>query len=281
MFNYRLSSIDKKFYDYRYGFNGYENDDEVKGNGSSLSTTFRSYDPRLGRWLSTDPITHAMYSPYSAFDNNPIYYKDPSGADSETTQHKPPRRNKNFTGTRGLFKFLGIDRGKYTGKLTRNGKKFYKVRDVEIIEREKVGTEIEKHSSTKNYPVANGDLIDLNNDRIEEGSLLLMSRRSGTLIVSSDSKGGSNVEIGVYNERTNSLSRTIYSGVVPGGGEASINYTLGANEQIMKINKPTLSLATTTTFSERLIITTTTKKVTYRDVAPVKKKKRNFRIMRL
>ena len=29
------------------------------------------------------PVVHEMYSPYSAFDNNPIYYVDPSGANSE------------------------------------------------------------------------------------------------------------------------------------------------------------------------------------------------------
>ncbi len=71
---------------YRYGFNGMEKDDEVKGNGNSYTTEFRQYDPRLGRWLSLDPVTHHHFSPYSAFDNNPIYWADPSGADAI----KPP-----------------------------------------------------------------------------------------------------------------------------------------------------------------------------------------------
>jgi len=43
--------------EYRYGFNGMEKDDEVKGKGNSYTTHFRMLDPRLGRWLSTDPIT--------------------------------------------------------------------------------------------------------------------------------------------------------------------------------------------------------------------------------
>ena len=69
---------------YRYGFNGIEKDDEIKsGRGNSYSTTFRQYDPRLGRWLSLDPVKHHHYTPYSAFDDNPIYYIDPSGADGE------------------------------------------------------------------------------------------------------------------------------------------------------------------------------------------------------
>jgi len=68
---------------YRYGFNGMEKDDEAKGEGNSYTTPFRQYDPRLGRWFSTDPVIHHSMSAYCAFDNNPIYFADPLGADSE------------------------------------------------------------------------------------------------------------------------------------------------------------------------------------------------------
>lgn len=67
---------------YRYGFNGMERDDEIKGSGNSYTTEFRLLDPRLGRWPSTDPVTHAQFSPYSTFDNNPIYWIDPAGANA-------------------------------------------------------------------------------------------------------------------------------------------------------------------------------------------------------
>ena len=69
--------------DFRYGYNGMEGDPELKGRGNSYTTEFRQYDPRIGRWWSIDPKTHHEYSPYSAFDNNPIYYVDPEGEDSE------------------------------------------------------------------------------------------------------------------------------------------------------------------------------------------------------
>ncbi|WMJ74874.1 RHS repeat-associated core domain-containing protein [Cytophagaceae bacterium ABcell3] len=68
---------------YRYGFNGMEKDDEVKGAGNSYTTFERQYDARIARWISTDPIFHEYQSAYAAFDNNPIYYRDPSGASSE------------------------------------------------------------------------------------------------------------------------------------------------------------------------------------------------------
>jgi RHS repeat-associated protein len=64
---------------YRYGFNGMEKDDEVKGSGNSYTTEFRQYDPRLGRWLSDEPKPVAWESGYAAFRNNPICFVDPNG----------------------------------------------------------------------------------------------------------------------------------------------------------------------------------------------------------
>jgi RHS repeat-associated protein len=68
---------------YRYGFNGKENDNEVKGIGNSIDFGDRSYDPRLGRWLSLDPLM-AKYpgmSPYNFAAGNPILYIDKDGQD--------------------------------------------------------------------------------------------------------------------------------------------------------------------------------------------------------
>ena len=66
---------------YGYGFNGMEKDDEVSGEGNSYTMEFRQYDPRLGGWLTLDPLVRSFpwQSPYVAFDNNPIYYTDPHG----------------------------------------------------------------------------------------------------------------------------------------------------------------------------------------------------------
>ncbi len=42
--------------DYRYGFNGHEKDDEVRGTkGASYDFGARMYDPRVARFLSSDP----------------------------------------------------------------------------------------------------------------------------------------------------------------------------------------------------------------------------------
>jgi RHS repeat-associated protein len=66
---------------YRYGFNGKENDNEVKGEGNSLDFGARIYDPRIGRWLSKDPLQkkYPDLSPYNYCANSPIVFVDPNG----------------------------------------------------------------------------------------------------------------------------------------------------------------------------------------------------------
>jgi RHS repeat-associated protein len=63
-----------------------EKDPEIKGEGNSYTTEFRQYDPRLGRWLSLDPLMTKFpwMSPYVAFDNNPVLYNDPLGLESNS-----------------------------------------------------------------------------------------------------------------------------------------------------------------------------------------------------
>ena len=69
--------------DYRYGFNGMEKDDELKGEGNSYDFGARMYDPRIGRWFSIDNL-HKKYpdlSPYSFTNNNPVVFVDYDGND--------------------------------------------------------------------------------------------------------------------------------------------------------------------------------------------------------
>lgn len=69
--------------DYRFGFNGKENDNETYGTGNALDFGSRIYDPRVGRWLSTDPLQskYAGLNPYNYCANNPLYFIDPDGKD--------------------------------------------------------------------------------------------------------------------------------------------------------------------------------------------------------
>ena len=66
-------------YGYRYGYQGSEKDDNIKGKGNSYTTYFRQFDVRLGRWLSIDLKLNAWESPYASMGLNPIWRNDPLG----------------------------------------------------------------------------------------------------------------------------------------------------------------------------------------------------------
>jgi RHS repeat-associated protein len=70
---------------YRYGFNGKEKSDEVYGEGNVYDYGFRIYNPRLGRFLSVDPLTksYPWYTPYQFAGNKPIIAVDLDGLEEK------------------------------------------------------------------------------------------------------------------------------------------------------------------------------------------------------
>src|SRR5690606_37986839 len=67
--------------EYQYKYNGQEWQDELGLNMYAMD--LRQYDPAIARWVVQDPIVHHSMSPYNSFDNNPVFWADPSGADSQ------------------------------------------------------------------------------------------------------------------------------------------------------------------------------------------------------
>ncbi len=69
--------------DYRYGFQGQEMDDEIKGEGNSLNYTFRMHDPRVGRFFAIDPLfkEYPWNSSYAFSENRLIDAIDLEGAE--------------------------------------------------------------------------------------------------------------------------------------------------------------------------------------------------------
>lgn len=59
---------------YRYGFQGQESDDEIKGAGNSYNYTYRMHDPRIGRFFAVDPLSkdYPWNSPYAFSENQVI-----------------------------------------------------------------------------------------------------------------------------------------------------------------------------------------------------------------
>ncbi|RAJ02326.1 RHS repeat-associated protein [Chitinophaga skermanii] len=66
---------------YRYGFNGKENDNEVKGDGNQQDYGMRIYDPRIGKFFSVDPLSikYPDLAPYQFAANTPIAAIDWNG----------------------------------------------------------------------------------------------------------------------------------------------------------------------------------------------------------
>jgi RHS repeat-associated protein len=75
---------------YRYGFNGKEKDNEVKGEGNQYDYGMRIYDPRVGRFLSTDPLQkqYPELTPYQFASNSPIEAIDLDGLEMYAINRK-------------------------------------------------------------------------------------------------------------------------------------------------------------------------------------------------
>ncbi|WP_222165492.1 RHS repeat-associated core domain-containing protein [Edaphocola aurantiacus] len=66
---------------YRFGFNGQEKDNELKGVGNSINYKARMQDTRVAKFLSLDPLSQKfpMLTPYQFASNNPILNVDLDG----------------------------------------------------------------------------------------------------------------------------------------------------------------------------------------------------------
>ncbi|MHA7060244.1 RHS repeat-associated core domain-containing protein [Aquimarina sp. M1] len=68
--------------EHQYKYNGTELTSDLGYNMYEMP--LRAYDPAIARWNRIDPVVHHGLSPYNAFDNNPVFYSDPSGGNSWT-----------------------------------------------------------------------------------------------------------------------------------------------------------------------------------------------------
>jgi RHS repeat-associated protein len=110
---------------YKYGFNGKENDNEVKGgDGTQQDYGMRVYDNRLGRFLSVDPLTQSFpfYTPYQFAGNTPIQAIDIDGLEDI---HYIFVWVKNATGKEAVLKVAGWSEGTPTGKIDKEGNLIY------------------------------------------------------------------------------------------------------------------------------------------------------------
>ncbi|WP_024771412.1 polymorphic toxin-type HINT domain-containing protein [Aquimarina macrocephali] len=130
--------------DYRYGFQGQEQDNEIKGEGNSVNFKYRMHDPRLNRFFARDPMSRSFpwNSPYAFSENRLIdgleleglevflpnaekvdYDEDGDGEFGwDDALSSPSKFGINalvslYNGASGIFNYLGrLDEANNTGK---------------------------------------------------------------------------------------------------------------------------------------------------------------------
>ena len=123
---------------YRYGFNGKENDDDVKGKGNQQNYGERIYDPRLGKFLSPDPLArkYPMLSTYQFASNRPIDGMDLDGleytqASSFRLQYHTPMYSNMFDNKTATTIKVQTNQTTTLG-ITKNTPDFYKANPIPV-----------------------------------------------------------------------------------------------------------------------------------------------------
>lgn len=115
----QICNSDEFSRDYRFGFNGQEKDNEIKGAGNSLDFGARIYDSKLGTWLSVDKYKKPHLSSYQFGGGNPIAFVDPDG----NTEYYYNGKHVGSDG--GRNNMIGLVKSKSIAKAMEKGKYNY------------------------------------------------------------------------------------------------------------------------------------------------------------
>jgi RHS repeat-associated protein len=97
--------------DYRYGYQGQETDDEIKGEGNSVNYKYRMHDPRIGRFFAVDPLAaeYPWNSPYAFSENVVIHMVELEGLEASSTKDKAKDTESGKTEITMTFKLKAVD----------------------------------------------------------------------------------------------------------------------------------------------------------------------------
>lgn len=141
----------------RYGFNGQEKDDEIKGEGNIYEFKERVYDSRLGKFFSPDPLYRSFpwNSTYAFAENSPI-----AGIDLE-----------------GLEFFYAAD-GKYLGKI---GTSHQVYTAEKIVNKTREVTDASGNKKIEHYQEAvNGKSLNITHDKFATAANVVKHESSGS-----------------------------------------------------------------------------------------------------
>ena len=97
--------------EYRFGYQGQEKDDEVKGEGNSLNYEYRMHDPRVGRFFTVDPLfkNYAHNSPYAFSENRVLDGIELEGREFSRTETFNPQTGKKDIVINLTFRIIKAD----------------------------------------------------------------------------------------------------------------------------------------------------------------------------
>jgi len=141
-----MASVSKG--EYRYGFNGMEKDNELKGEGNSYSYAYRLYDSRLGLFYGIDQLAYdyCWLSPFHFAGLNPVMNYDLEGLQ--------PRRANNVA---------------YLRRTSPISIKTTEYRVKQSIKRSNIKLPNNGHPSERSKPSINQQAIILNENPPHEG----------------------------------------------------------------------------------------------------------------
>lgn len=257
---------------YRYGFNGYEKDDEVKSvAGGHISFEDYGYDPRIARRWNMDPLWKSFpyQSPYVYALNNPIKFIDIDGKGPKDGVHTDVTVKLKVTTDKGV-QFIVVTKTFYEnirprqakGLEERGGNGWYEAVNTNLTEKQVRGLKtadprVEKVFGADTPPKDNILVGDQNG-----GSRVTPTNPKGTITVDAIGNDGEVISFGYYDAEGNPVvveSKTVANGaaqiirkfdVTNGDGGLFVNDNLTPSPN----NNSGLSISATTigrTASER------------------------------
>ena len=154
--------------EYRFGFNGQEQSDELDENGNSYTAEFWQYDSKVARRWNLDPLEQ-FDSYYVSLGNNPVNGSDPDGAwffgwfGSTTEQRDGARALAKESGgrvTKGWSKNIGVRLEWSEGTGSYDARKTSTLKDGTVVN----GSEVGVQYFTRTIHFQENGRVDFGND---------------------------------------------------------------------------------------------------------------------
>jgi RHS repeat-associated protein len=225
--------------DYRYGFNGHEKDDEVKGSGNHLSFGDYGYDPRTGRRWNVDPMSkkYPDESPYIFSGNSPISITDQDGKE-KTYYLIRIAKDGTTTQLKVVEKYTVIQQTTYTRESIGVG-------GVTLFTSPQI-------SNTKTFDVAQHITLDERTGKIIVGKEYTTTERSNSAIVRGIQDNAR--EAGNYlDEATNGGGGIVFTSEIGQGQETRKGYNADAQSENIDLLTAVLGAASSAATSKQAV----------------------------